>query len=320
MTEARPTVSVIIIVRNGADTIRAQLDALANQRGAAPVFEVVIADNGSTDSTADIVREWIAEGPKAHTTARLIDASRKKGIPFARNAGALASRGEILAFCDADDVVADDWVAEISGGLTSLGMVGGRTLAYTQGGEFRADASVTGPVATHYLPYLPTGNMAVSREVLFGVGGFDESLPHYGFEDVDFAWRVQLAGYSMTFVPSAIIRFHLSGSVTSVRKVWSLSMGRMAMIQRHPSFATYQYSLRSTMKEALLTTARLPRRLVRPAGRRSTEVRQLVSAYGRAVGYWKYHVLGRAKEPRFIEPDPFGAGTSGGSPPQDREP
>lgn len=304
----RPRVSVILIVRNGEQVIGPQLQALAEQEGA-PAFEVLVVDNGSTDGTADVVRRWIDGQPSAPCGARLVDASAKRGIPYARNCGAKASRGEVLAFCDADDVVAPNWVAAISSGLVSTGMVGGRTVAMSPSGEPRPDVSVSGLLPTRYLPYAPGANFAVTRDCYFGAGGFDESLPPYGFDDVDFSFRVQDKGYRLTHLPDAVVRFSVTGNVGSVRKVFLLAKGRLVMIRRHPEFADREYSLASCATEAATSAVYLPIRLIRPRGSRAREVRWFVSSVGRLSGYWLYVSRGKDQGPQLVGPDPLEGGS-----------
>ncbi|MFC2576956.1 MAG: glycosyltransferase family 2 protein, partial [Rothia dentocariosa] len=105
MTRPKPiAASVIIPVYNGANYITQQLDALAAQTGN-PSFEVLICDNGSTDGTRAVV-----EGYNAPYPLRVIDASQRGGASHARNMGAVQAAGDILIFCDGDDLVEPDWV------------------------------------------------------------------------------------------------------------------------------------------------------------------------------------------------------------------
>src|SRR5688500_9296124 len=97
--------SVVVPVRDGAATIGEQLAALAQQDFPGS-WEVVVADNGSRDGTADVVRSFRDRLPGL----RLVDASARPGASHARNAGAAAATGEVLAFCDADDVVDPGWL------------------------------------------------------------------------------------------------------------------------------------------------------------------------------------------------------------------
>ena len=90
MTEARP-ISVVIPVRNGADTLARCLEAAL--ASAYPRFEVVVVDDGSTDATAEIA---------ARFPVKLVRLAAHGGVSRARNAGAAASSGELLVFIDAD--------------------------------------------------------------------------------------------------------------------------------------------------------------------------------------------------------------------------
>src|SRR3954468_3722294 len=100
---ALPVVSVVVPVRDGARVIRGCLDALTAQRGAPP-YEVLVVDNGSTDTTAAAVR--------AHPSAPTLLAESRPGSYAARNAGISAATGSILAFTDADCTPAATWLAE----------------------------------------------------------------------------------------------------------------------------------------------------------------------------------------------------------------
>ena len=88
--------SVVIPARNEADYLPRLLEtvaaARARYRGGADAIEVIVADNGSTDRTADIARR---------RGCRVVQVD-KRVIGAVRNAGARAAQGEILAFVDAD--------------------------------------------------------------------------------------------------------------------------------------------------------------------------------------------------------------------------
>src|ERR1700736_4120167 len=93
----KPKVSVIIPVRNGADTIARAIDsALAQDYEGS--FEVVVANDGSTDRTAEILSGY-GDRIKVATL-------EPSGVSAARNAAVNVARGEYIAFLDADD----DWL------------------------------------------------------------------------------------------------------------------------------------------------------------------------------------------------------------------
>jgi hypothetical protein len=92
-SQALPTISVVIAVYTGAETIRRAIDSVLAQTFAA--CELIVVDDGSTDETAAIVGQF---GERV----RLLRQGNA-GVAAARNAGAAAARGDWLAFLDADD-------------------------------------------------------------------------------------------------------------------------------------------------------------------------------------------------------------------------
>src|SRR3989304_5070799 len=92
-------ISVVIPYYRAADTIEAQLAALAEQRCPEP-WEVVIADNESSDE----LRRIIPRHEPSLPSLRVVDASARRGEGHARNVGVRGARGGLIAFCDADAV------------------------------------------------------------------------------------------------------------------------------------------------------------------------------------------------------------------------
>lgn len=197
-----PALSVIIAAYNAQETIGAQLDALRRQ-DVPFAWEVLVCDNGSDDDTAKVVVEATESMPHL----RLVDASRRRGPGAARNEGARRARAPWLAFCDADDVVDDDWVGQMHTALTTYQFITGRSrrpeLNSPPGAPRYFDWS------TYRLPFFPyldgagAGNMAIHKAVFDEAGGFDESL-RTG-EDLDLCWRVQLAGHALVTHEDAVV-------------------------------------------------------------------------------------------------------------------
>ena len=88
---------MIVPAYNAAATLAEQLEALAAQRFDGD-WELVIV---STDATANLARHY----GKRFSTFTLVDGGSRRGHSAPRNAGAIAARAELLAYCDADDVV-----------------------------------------------------------------------------------------------------------------------------------------------------------------------------------------------------------------------
>ncbi|HEY4573152.1 MAG TPA: glycosyltransferase family A protein, partial [Thermoanaerobaculia bacterium] len=97
--------SVVIPCLNAAATLGVQLAALTRQSWPGG-WEVIVADNGSTDGSREIVESYRGRLPGL----ALVDASDRRGQAHARNLGAAAATGDALLFCDADDEVAPGWM------------------------------------------------------------------------------------------------------------------------------------------------------------------------------------------------------------------
>ncbi|HTY81879.1 MAG TPA: glycosyltransferase [Dehalococcoidales bacterium] len=97
-------ISVVIPARNEERLIRDCLNSLHNQDYKGE-YEVIVADNGSTDATADIARE---------SGVRVISCGEIKSVFYARQAGAEVARGEIIAQADADTIYPPDWLSRIA--------------------------------------------------------------------------------------------------------------------------------------------------------------------------------------------------------------
>lgn len=212
--------SVIIPCLNEFESISTQLESLARQNWNEP-WEVIVSDNGSTDETLTIVEQYRSRLPNLV----VVDASARRGASFARNMGIRAAQGELLAFCDADDEVAPDWVAAIAAAISKYGLVASRLDAekLSEPAALRAKGNLRqrdGLIKYSYVDYLPhadTSGLGVRRSIHEEIGGFDETMLYC--EDCDYCWRAQLSGTALHFAPEALVyKRHQSGSVNRYRQ------------------------------------------------------------------------------------------------------
>lgn len=276
-------VSVIVCVRNEEHRVQRQLDALDQQDGAPP-FEIIVVDNGSTDRTRSVISHWRDGRPHRAGLLRLLDGPRRPSIPRSRNLGAAAAQGRVLAFCDADDRVRPGWVAAFAEAVSEDLLAGGRIIPQGAPEDPRSRLFDGGLVATPYLPYAVTCNLAIPRRVLDRLGGFEESLPAYGFEDVDLSWRAQRAGLEIRYVPAAVVEYTLSDARSSVRKKFLLGRGRVAMARRYPEYDPTRYTPGSTALDLARQCGNLLRHTVRDRRLDRRRVGQVVAGAGRIVG------------------------------------
>lgn len=202
-------VTVIVCVRNGASTIGAQLEALAAQ-SYIDEWELLVVDNGSTDNTRQVVSEWSAQLPNI----KIVEATEKAGLAYSRNIGVAAATGDVLAFCDADDVADPGWLAGLVGGARDADLVAGRLELerlndpVTRAWRAMSEDDLRQPYALGYLHYAMGANFAVRRTAYEAVGGCDEAFVTCG-DDIDLSWRIQRTGGSLAFRPDAVMHYRL---------------------------------------------------------------------------------------------------------------
>ncbi|MGI8624532.1 MAG: glycosyltransferase, partial [Solirubrobacteraceae bacterium] len=181
---------------NIADTLDMALAARAPQRGAGS-YEVVVVDDGSTDTTA--------------ATAHGREGVRVVGQPAAgpaaaRNHGVAVARGRVLAFTDADCAPAPDWLATGARWLEAADLVQGRVVPDPSRprGPFDRTVAVTAETGLY-----EAANLFATREAFELVGGFEAWLePTRGkplAEDVWFGWKVRRLGLRTAFCDGAIV-------------------------------------------------------------------------------------------------------------------
>lgn len=195
-------VSVVIPAWNAARTISFQLEALATQVDAPP-FEVIVADNASTDDT-----RAVAESFSHRLDLRVVDASAVRGPAFARNTGAAAARTTRLLFCDADDRVGERWVRAMADALERHGMVTGPIVyvdALPRGGAPPVPRRLRTEPRRYLdqIPFATSNNLAIRADLFRHLGGFDTEL-QCG-EDAHFTIRAQIAGTALAWAQDAVV-------------------------------------------------------------------------------------------------------------------
>lgn len=191
-----PSVSVVIPARDAAATIGGTLAGLAAQER--PPDEVIVVDDGSSDATRALARG-------APVVTRVVRGAGE-GPGAARNAGAAAATGEVLAFLDADCVPQAGWLRAGLDALARADLVQGRTTPAPGEpvGPFDRTLWVLGPWGL-----FETANLFVARELFERLGGFEPWLSPARSkelaEDVWFGWRAVRAGARTAFCDEALV-------------------------------------------------------------------------------------------------------------------
>lgn len=197
-------VSVVIACRDEERFLARQLAAVAAQECSLS-WELVIADNGSTDRSIEIAEGFRSRVP----SLGIVDASGHAGPAAARNEGVRQAKGRLLIFCDADDEVAPGWLAAMARGLEKHPLVAARLdhelLNPRWSWSMRRSQGALLQTVPPFMPYTFCAAMGVRREVHDRVGGFDESLR--AGEDRDYCYRLQLAGVALSLVEDAVVHY-----------------------------------------------------------------------------------------------------------------
>jgi cellulose synthase/poly-beta-1,6-N-acetylglucosamine synthase-like glycosyltransferase len=200
-----PFVSVVIPHYNDLEALSVCLAGLRYQSWPVERMEVIVVDNNSACGIEAVRR--VAAGH------RVVQAFIQGAGP-ARNAGAAAARGEILAFIDSDCDPRPDWIENGVRALATYDFAGGHVVTTARDPSrptaVEAWELVFGFDFERYIlveGYTGSGNMWVWRKVFNVVGGFRTGVA----EDMDWSFRATAAGFRLGYEPGAVVS-HLARS------------------------------------------------------------------------------------------------------------
>jgi len=223
-----PRVTVIIPNWNGAAHLPTCLESLRRQTFRD--FEVIVVDNGSTD-------ESLALLARDYPEVQVLALGENRGFAGACNAGIRAARGEFIVLLNNDTEADPQWLEEVVaafGRHPEAGLVASkmrlfdrRDVLHTAGDYYRVDGRPGNRGVwendqgqydrEEYVFSACGGSAAYRRAMLDEIGLLDEDF-FYSCEDVDLAWRAQLAGWRCVYAPRAVVYHKLSatgGGVTA---------------------------------------------------------------------------------------------------------
>lgn len=193
--------------------------------------ELVLSVNSSDDAVVQAVEAVVAAVDDQRV--RTVDSSTKRGAAHARNVGAATTTSELIAFCDADDLVHEGWLKALVDGLDHFDAVSGRTIDVFPHERMAAWYPPATPGDLNRFlgkPYLLTGNLGVRRAAFEAVRGFDETLTRC--EDIAISWALTDAGYSIGYADGAAIDYrHRAGIVPMVRQYYLYGRGMSEVLR-----------------------------------------------------------------------------------------
>ncbi len=222
MDKIATSVSVIIPNWNGAEHLPTCLDSLQCQT--VQNAEVIVVDNGSTDGSLALLGSRYPE-------ARVLPLEKNRGFAGACNAGMRTARGSFVVLLNNDTQVDPQWLEEVLVAFErhpEAGMVASKMLLFdrrdtfhTAGDFYRVDGQPGNRGVWQrdegqydeeaYVFGACGGSAAYRRAMLEHVGLLDEAF-FYSCEDIDLAWRAQLAGWRCVYTPRAVVYHKLSAT------------------------------------------------------------------------------------------------------------
>lgn len=216
--------SVVIPNWNGRDLLEKYLPSVIAALGANPANEVVVVDNGSTDGSAQFLREHFPG-------VRVVALEKNLGFGGGSNAGFRAANNDIVVLLNSDMRVAPDFLPPLLEGFTDEAVFAvscqiffsdphkvreetGLTQAWwSQGGlrvRHRIDDSLTGAYPCFYGG---GGSCAFDRRKFLELGGFDELLAPFYLEDTDLGFMAWKRGWKVLYEPRSIVYHEHRGTI-----------------------------------------------------------------------------------------------------------
>jgi glycosyltransferase involved in cell wall biosynthesis len=240
-----PRFSVVIPTYQRRESLLRTLASLRRQTVAPETYEVIVSVDGSTDGTAEAVRGYAAP----YASSVLVQPRR--GRARARNAGIRAAVGDVIVLLD-DDME------------PALAFLESHGLAHEKPGTWVVIGAAPIVVSSDSPPFMRymaagfearlerlgqpgfrlgfrdayTGNLSCRRDVLLGIGGFDEAFRVYGHEDYELALRLQDAGAELTYSAGALAHQHYDKTFRDFAGD-GIARGRTAVLfaDKHPAVA-----------------------------------------------------------------------------------
>jgi glycosyltransferase involved in cell wall biosynthesis len=215
--EEMPFITVVVCSYNGAATIGNCISTLLQLDY--PEYEIIVVNDGSTDNTAEIVKEYPVQ----------LISTTNCGLSSARNTGLYHAKGEIVAYID-DDAYPDlQWLKYLAFSYKKSihAGIGGPNIAPGEDGPIAKCVANApgGPVhvllSDEVAEHIPGCNMSFRTHVLKEAGGFDPVYRSAG-DDVDICWRIQALGHTIGFNPGAVVWHHRRNSL---KAYWNQQKG-----------------------------------------------------------------------------------------------
>lgn len=203
--------SIIIPTYNRPGQLDSCLASLACLDFPKSRYEVVVVDDGSTESMEKIVE------PYRQSMNFVLLVQENSGPGIARNKGVAHSGGRFVAFTDDDCTPDQNWLTKLSERLTETPerMYGGHVINVLRNNIYSTASQLLIDYLYSYYnaepehsQFFTSNNMAMARDKFDSVGGFDTYFPGFCGEDREFCDHWRHCRYGLSYVPEAIVYHH----------------------------------------------------------------------------------------------------------------
>ncbi len=208
-------VSVVLPCYNGAATLAVMLDSLVRQTYEGE-WELVFVNNGSTDNSVEMAMSYADRLP-VRVVQAYIGHGPQGTVGHSYTVGFRAAKGDVILVCESDDECDPDWMRHMVKALETCDFAvpaldyerlnpPSMTWGKDRGLQGRAEGlpTVVGPL---HLPFAACNAIGMTRNCYKRVGDPTDWIGTAW--DVDYCWRVQLAGMKLTYVPEALVHYRL---------------------------------------------------------------------------------------------------------------
>jgi GT2 family glycosyltransferase len=270
-------VSFVVPTYRRADALMSTLAALLDLDSPTDDYEIVVVDDGSGDSTAEMVTQLAIQDQRISYHEQ-----PNSGVATARNNGAKLATGELLVFLDDDMLVERDHIkAQLAvreqhgeclvNGHWEFSETTRSALEQTPFGRYRIaledeirDRFPTKAIGggRFEISHVTAADLAVSAHVFRALGGFDESFPHAGYEDQEFCHRARLAGHRLIYDPGIRLQ-HNDGRVTLEQFARRYQRGAVTAVYLAALHPAEHGSTRLLLENAPITPYDPPRLMIK---------------------------------------------------------
>src|ERR1700722_20325446 len=257
--QKKPFVSIVIPCYNAKDFIKGCLKSVL--KTTYPNFELILVDDFSKDGTD----EYLLKTYKNNRKISIVRNKKNSGPSVTRNHGVLLARGELIAFVETDMEVDPGWLEPLVEAMQNdekLGAVQSkildinkRNLIQSMGVKFNPHTFwVISPDSGKNKKSIPqtlemgigsVGSL-VRRSVIKKIGCYDEKLVH-NIDDLDFGWRIWLAGYNIRTIPESIT-YHWTAKPSSLREKTTPSLASELHFHKGPRILIKNYEVQNVIR------------------------------------------------------------------------